>query len=218
MAKYNWNYIVYDNETGGLSWQKNPITEIALVVLDGSTLAEKEKYTNFIRPYNGLEYNPQALKITGITMNQINSGVETKQIVEDLIQLFLKYTNGTRIKQRPILVAHNGDNFDIDFVKFIFEFNKKNLYDYIERHLEDTMWLARNAWQSEEEELKYNLEACCQKANVSLVDAHRAMNDVEATAELFRFFMRKMRNSSPTKEIQKEATQEIWREKVNFKF
>ena len=34
---------------------------------------------------------------------------------------------------------------------------------------------------------------CCERAKINLTDAHGAMNDVEATAELFRFFMKKLR-------------------------
>ena len=40
---------------------------------------------------------------------------------------------------------------------------------------------------------KLNLGACCDRANIKLTDAHGAMNDVVATAELFRWYIKKLR-------------------------
>ena len=42
-------------------------------------------------------------------------------------------------------------------------------------------------------EEKLNLGACCERAKIKLTDAHGAMNDVVATAELFRWYMKKLR-------------------------
>ena len=88
------NYIVHDAETGGLDENKNPITQYAVVVLDGRTLKEIDRWETFVKP--------------------------------------------------------QGDE-------------------------------------------KINLGACCERAKIKLTDAHGAMNDVEATADLLRWFMKKLR-------------------------
>ncbi len=43
---------------------------------------------------------------------------------------------------------------------------------------------------------KLTLSACCERAKILLSDAHGAMNDVEATADLFRWFVKRMRRKS----------------------
>ena len=44
------NYIVFDCETGGLYEDKNPITQYAAVVLDGSTLKEIDRLVGLTLP------------------------------------------------------------------------------------------------------------------------------------------------------------------------
>ena len=49
------NYVIFDCETGGLSKKDNlhalnhPITQIALIGLDGSTLDEIQRYESYIK-------------------------------------------------------------------------------------------------------------------------------------------------------------------------
>ena len=59
-------------------------------------------------------------------------------------------------------------------------------------NLIDTFSLGKMTWGISGEE-KLNLGACCERANIKLTDAHGAMNDVVATADLFRWYMKKLR-------------------------
>ena len=56
----------------------------------------------------------------------------------------------------------------------------------------DTFALGKMLWGVNREE-KLNLGACCERAKIKLTDAHGAMNDVVATADLFRWFIKRMR-------------------------
>ena len=51
--KWENNFVVLDLETGGFSASKNPITEIAVIVLD-INLNEILRYENYIKPYKVL--------------------------------------------------------------------------------------------------------------------------------------------------------------------
>ena len=77
------NYIVFDCETGGLDETKNPITQYAAVILDGKTLKEKDRFETFIKPYNDLVIEKQALEHTMVTMSDVNSGISVKKFVEE---------------------------------------------------------------------------------------------------------------------------------------
>jgi DNA polymerase III alpha subunit (gram-positive type) len=48
----------------------------------------------------------------------------------------------------------------------------------------------------DENNVDYKLGTCCQKAGVELVNAHRAMADVEATADLFRYLVNCLRSNT----------------------
>ena len=43
---------------------------------------------------------------------------------------------------------------------------------------------------------KFNLTACCEQAGIQLIDAHRAMNDVEANKQLHEYLIKSLRNSN----------------------
>ena len=45
-------YKIYDCETGGLDFRKNPITQYACIILDPRTLKEVDRWVTFVKPYN----------------------------------------------------------------------------------------------------------------------------------------------------------------------
>ena len=73
------------------------------------------------------------------------------------------------------------------------------------------MMLGKLLWNKTGEE-KFTLGECCSRAAISLVDAHGSMNDVEATADLLRYYQRRMRNgdSSVVKVKNRKRGQEFF--------
>ena len=55
--------------------------------------------------------------------------------------------------------------------------------------------MAKECW-GDQSVSSYNLQVCCNRAGVDLVSAHQAINDTESLAELFRFFISRMRNDT----------------------
>lgn len=212
-AKKTVNYIVFDFETGGLDCEKNPITQVGLIVLDGATLQEKERYSTYVQNYNSLDYVQKALDYTGTTMDDINKGKLLPEVVEDMKQIFLRSVEGKgKFKRKPIMVGHNIDAFDMDFLDYIFDACSEDISKYISRTTKDTMWMAFDCWQEEGID-KYNLQVCCERAKVDLIGAHDAMNDVEATVGLFKFFLNRMRGGSGS-----DFLEESTRFRETFKF
>ena len=87
---YDNYYIVMDCETGGLEYTKNPITEIAAVILDYK-MNKIEEFSSYIKPYDNLQYEQKALDYTNITMEMINSGETVDKIIGILKQLSTNY-------------------------------------------------------------------------------------------------------------------------------
>ena len=196
MAHKN-NYIVLDCETGGLSADKNPITQFACIVLDPKTLKELHRFETFVQGYADLKHEAEALRFTGIKMQDIESGITVNELVTKLREISDEFKVGRMPHTRPLIVGHNVP-FDITFIKKAFEIVSKHKYrkTYPEDVFFDTMQLSRLRWVDEftPSDNLLNLKTCCDRADIELVNAHSAMGDVEATVQLFKYFIQSMKS------------------------
>lgn len=186
-------YCVHDVETGGLDCMKNPITQYACVILDPYTLKEVDRYEAFIKPYNDLVIEKEALEHTMVTMSDIKNGITAKQFVSTLKALWTKYqaTGKFRDANRIVSVGHNIP-FDHGFLEYVFRLEGDSIWNYLLPNFIDTFALGKLTWAVNGDE-KLTLTACTERANIKLVNAHGAMNDVEATADYLRWNMKKLR-------------------------
>lgn len=185
---------MFDTETGGLDEGVAPITQYAAIVLDGKSLKEIGRYETYVQPYGDLVIDPEVLEKTGVTASDINRGLKLPDFVKTLTEFWLQYNTNSSNRElgRLIPVGHNVP-FDIAFVSAALHLAKsKGFYYYHYKNFIDTFPLAKMTWGIKGDE-KLNLGACCERARVKLTDAHGAMNDVEATADLFRWYTKKMR-------------------------
>ena len=188
------DYIVFDVETGGLDETRNPITQYAAVILDGRTLKEVDRFETFVKPYGGLVIEKQAIEHTMVTMSDVNSGMKFSDFVNTLTTWWESRRAKTRVREmgRLVPVGHNV-TFDLRFLNYALALEGKPLTEeWMYPNLIDTFALGKMTWGVTGEE-KLNLGACCERARIKLTDAHGAMNDVIATAELFRWYDRKLR-------------------------
>ena len=189
------NYLVHDCETGGLNPEKNPITQYACLVLDAVTLKEIDRYETFIKPYNDLKIEQRALDGTMVTMSDINSGITVKEFVKTIVEFYKQHQVKSRIADmgRLISVGHNV-TFDHGFINYALQLcgYSNGMWDWFYPNFIDTFALGKMTWGVNREE-KLNLGACCERAKIKLTDAHGAMNDVEATADLFKWYIKKLR-------------------------
>lgn len=188
------DYIVFDVETGGLDETRNPITQYAAVILDGRTLKEVDRFETFVKPYGGLVIEKQAIEHTMVTMSDVNSGMKLSDFVNTLTTWWENRRAKTRVREmgRLVPVGHNV-TFDLKFLNYALALEgKPSTEEWMYPNLIDTFALGKMTWGVTGEE-KLNLGACCERARIKLTDAHGAMNDVMATAELFRWYDRKLR-------------------------
>lgn len=190
------HYLVHDCETGGLDCEENPITQYAAVILDYKTLKEIDRFECYVQPYYGLKIEQEALKHTMVSMTDINNGLKLPEFVSTLTDFWGQYQAKVKYKEagRLVSVGHNVQ-FDHGFLEMALLIEEKNLWDYIHNNFIDTFCLSKLTFGLSGTE-KLNLTSATQQAKIKLTDAHGAMNDVEATADLFRFFAKKLRRSS----------------------
>jgi DNA polymerase III epsilon subunit-like protein len=208
------SYVVIDFETSGLDKkdglhsQKYAVTEFAGMALHGVTLEEILRYDNMVKPYDaGLIYDSEAAKFTGISKEMCEKdGVPLKQLVEEISTLFDEANLHNSKTAKPILVAHNWD-FDKGFLQDIFRRAKVDLGKFVDGdkdaygnfvpHGIDTMDLAKACWaEVTDTTTKFKLPHCCERAAIDLIDGHHAINDVIPTADLFRYFLTRLRSGS----------------------
>lgn len=232
------SYIILDFETGGLSnYSKTvenrklpnpkvvPITEVALIAVEGYDLKELFRYDSFVKPYGDLEYQQGAADITGITKAKVvKDGIDIKQLAKDLHQAFKEADVNKAWWARPILVCHNAQ-FDIPFLQEIqtyvpsFDLSKlvagdKDTHGNFYPAFIDTMYQSKMLWGSAvmaHKDEDFKLGSCCDRAGIDLVDGHRAMNDVVATTDLLRYIISRTRATGVSDEkvsLNKEAADE----------
>lgn len=160
----NYNsYVVFDIETTGLSSRNDKITEIGAVkIIDGTIV---DRFSQLVNPEREI---PQVVvELTGIS----NAKVENEPTIEEVIPNFYEFSKDC------VLVAHNA-KFDISFIRR--EYANNNLE--FSHPILDTLVLARALMTNMK---RFNLGTLCKNLGVSLVGAHRAVNDAEATAAMF---------------------------------
>lgn len=184
------NYIVLDTETGGVNHEENPITQIALIAVDGVTFEELARDEFYIKPYDDLVILKKALQVTGLKMSDINDGLEKKKAVERITKFAKSNSPNSRAENRPIIVAHNAI-FDVNMLNSLFERCNKSLWNVFSDNTQCTMLLSK-MFDPSTSSLK--LGVCCEKLGIELNDAHRAMNDTVATKDLFISYLRKLSN------------------------
>lgn len=160
---FNNSYVVFDIETTGLSPYRDKITEIGAVkVVDGEIV---DRFSQLINPEREIPLTVQNL--TGLS----NAMLADEPTIDKVIYDFKNFIEGST------LVAHNAQ-FDISFIRR--EMNDKNLnFDY---PVLDTLFLSRALLKGQK---RFNLSAISKVLGVSLIGAHRAVNDAEATAHVF---------------------------------
>ena len=211
------NFIVHDCETGGTDENQNPITQYAAIVLDYKTLKEVDRWETFVKPYNDLVIEKEALDHTMVSMSDINAGISIKEFVGTATEFWEGHRAKSKRKEmgRLVSVGHN-IVFDHRFLGYALNIFKKDLWFYLYDNFIDTWPLAKMTYGLTGEE-KLNLTASCERSKIKLTDAHGAMNDVEANADLFRFFAKKLRSKKGEGVVEETAKRTRGLEFFQFK-
>ena len=139
--------LTVDLESGGLSPDKNAITQITAEALRSDTLEPIGVFNKYVYPYKKrvinpdktkttkskravdateegelLEYNPKALQVTGITMEKL---YEEGEQLDDVATSFIKWIKDIEIPGvktgKPLMCGYNF-TFDVGFLLQMFEY------------------------------------------------------------------------------------------------
>ena len=157
------SYVVFDIETTGFSPIKNRIIEIGAVkVINGEIT---DRFSSFVNPQVPIPFEIE--KLTSINDEMVMDA----PVIEEVLPEFLSFCEGT------VLVAHNA-SFDISFIR---ENAQRQQLPFDFTYV-DTVGIARVLLPHQ---AKHTLDAVSKTLGISLENHHRAVDDAEATAQIF---------------------------------
>ncbi len=162
----NNTYVVFDIETTGLSPHACEIIEIGAVKIENGVITDR--FSQLINP--NMPIPAKITELTGITDDDV-SGMPS---IDEVLPQFLEFCKNSTV------VAHNA-SFDCGFIKY----NATKLNLIFDNKSADTLKLSRELFPNAE---KHTLDAVCKRLDISLENHHRAVDDANATAEIFLKF------------------------------
>jgi DNA polymerase III subunit epsilon len=156
-------FAIIDIETTGSNPKTDKITEIAVVIHDGTRIIRE--FSTLINPECKIPYHISSL--TGITNEMVTDAPRFFEIARELVEL----------TQDAIFVAHNVA-FDYGFICSEF----RRLGYHYKRDQLCTVRLSRKLIPGHR---SYSLGRLCNDLNIAINGRHRALGDAAATAKLF---------------------------------
>ena len=157
-------YAIIDLETSGGKFNQEKIIEIAIVIFDGKKISKK--FSTLVNPGVKVDYYVQ--KLTGIKKSQLDKEHSFDKYAKKVLNLV----------ENMVLVGHNVE-YDYRVLKNEFKLCK---IDYSS----ETICTIEMAKQSYKDLKYYNLNFLCNYFDINLVNHHRALDDAQATLDLFK--------------------------------
>ena len=160
-------YVVFDIETTGFSPTKNKIIEIGAVKVENGKIIDR--FNEFVNPDVPIPFEIE--RLTGINDSMVMGAPK----IDVILPKFLEFVGNAA------LVAHNA-SFDVSFIGH----NAGLLGLKFHPTVLDTVTLARVLLPNLN---RYKLDTVAKALNISLENHHRAVDDAEATANIFVKFI-----------------------------
>lgn len=163
MAKKDKIYTIIDIETTGGMSHRDRITEVAMVRIQNGEIIDR--FESLINPERSIP--TEITRITGITNDMVANAPKFYEVAKTIVEF----------TEDAIFVAHNV-RFDYNFIREEF---KSLGYTYSKKLL-CTVQLSRKAFPGLR---SYSLGNLIRHFGIEVVNRHRAMDDVLATADIF---------------------------------
>lgn len=158
------DFVVFDLETTGLSVSTDKIAEIGAVKISHGI--KVSTFQTLVDPE--IKMPECAYKVNGIS----NEMLVEAPLIENVLEKFMNYIHGC------ILVGQNAKQFDLPFIKR----DAEALGYVVDNPLYDTKIMAK---QVDPDQKNYSLAKLCEIYKVNNNQAHRALSDALATADVF---------------------------------
>lgn len=191
------NLVIFDLETTGLDFTRHAVVEIAAIAYDGRTMdpipaEEGGVFQSLMRPHDGAEIDPVALKVNGLTMEELNKAPHPEAVWRRFLAYLKQFNPKGQVTTAPIAGGKNIRNFDLPFIAKLSEryspngakqvvFNRREQID-----LED---LLRHWHWCDPELTGMSMDVVRERYGLGKA-GHRALIDVQQTGEMISRLMK----------------------------
>lgn len=174
----------FDTETTGLDFIKTDIIQLGYIIELDNEIAEKGII--YCQPFNYATIEKGALEVNKTTLEMLKGYQSPEKAYEDIIRILNRYVDKYNKKDKFIPAGYNV-NFDIQMLKsFFMKNNNKYFGAYFNYHALDPISLLYMLEFKKILKLEnYKLTTACEYFRIKL-EAHNALNDIEATRELIK--------------------------------
>lgn len=172
-----------DLETTGLNPKVNGITQLAILIEKNGEVLEEREF--MVKPLRATVVDPKALEVQGITLDELDTYTPVKAVHSQLILMLKTYVSPYDKYSKLVLAGHN-IGFDDEFLRAMFRSLGDKYYgSWFYPARIDTLSLV-GEWLLKENPMlpNYQLDTLCKHFGIEL-EAHKAMNDIKATRELY---------------------------------
>jgi DNA polymerase III subunit epsilon len=184
-----WDSVVYwalDLETGGLDPKKDPILAVGMVPLREATIRLGEAYRTLVRPEDGSSIDPGSVQAHQLVWGEVQGAPPLDEVLPEIQR---------RVAEGVLLVHHRG--VDEAFLKRAFKrrgirWSSPMVIDTVELLLK---LAKRQSFSSPEipyDPRELNLTVARRRHGLPDYEAHDALTDAVAAAELFLVLRKKL--------------------------
>lgn len=178
----------YDLETTGLKFWRNGIHQISgIIVIDG---VEKERFNFNVQPFERAEIEDEALKVSGITRQDLLDYSPMKEVYNEIITILSKYVDKFDKTDKFHLVGYNNASFDNQFFRAFFtQCGDSYFGSWFWADTIDCMVLASNMLKHERYKLQnFQLKTVASYIGINVDDSkiHDALYDIELTKLIYK--------------------------------
>lgn len=170
------NFLWLDSETTGLDSVKNDIVQLACIpVING--IRHNTSFNQYCQPINWKDIDPDAMRINGLTVQQLRTFQKPEQMVDNLI----KFLRGFNVK---FTISGYNVDFDRTFIASLFKKVGRE-QDFSDLFTSDTRDVFKRVKtiKSQFPTPNIKLETLAKHFKIN-INAHDALSDISATIEL----------------------------------
>lgn len=181
----------YDTETTGLNWRRCSIHQLsAYIEIDGVVV---EKINLHIRPHDKAEIADEALRVSGVTREQIQAYEPMDVQFRKLIEVLYKYVDPFNKQDKFFMVGFKNASFDDDFLKKYFDLMKTGFWLYFfPSSIDVSVLAAQYLIKTRYSMPSFKLSRVAKTLGIEVDDSklHDADYDVHLTREIYQVVSR----------------------------
>jgi len=178
-----------DTETTGINPATNGIIQIAGIIAqeENKVITELERFNFNVKPFEKDIIDLEALKVSGVTLEQINDYPLPKAIYQALTGIFSEYCDKYNKSDKMFFVGYNA-KFDYDFMRAFWEKNNDKYFGswFYFPYIDVMQFAIKELYDVRAMLPNFKLQTVCDLLKVSADgNFHDAMKDIEVTKILF---------------------------------